>query len=143
MDRFTEDLPGFRGAVDHLTSVQHVAAGETIFKRGDVAGRVAFVDSGRIRVSASAKHSREARMVSAGVILGLGETLAGTKYAVTAQASSNVTIAFLPRDGLLAFLRENPEICLRIVRMMSEDLHVLYRRLSEVRLPTRRRRTKQ
>jgi CRP-like cAMP-binding protein len=45
---------------------------------------------------------------------------------MTAEALVPTTVAFIPRDTLLDFLREHPDFSMEVLRFLSEELHSLY-----------------
>jgi hypothetical protein len=48
-------------------------------------------------------------------------------------------IAFIRRKELTKFLRENPEVCMQVVRMLSQDLHGAYERVRTIGMVRSRR----
>ena len=41
-------------------------------------------------------------------------------------------IVFIRRKELIKFLRENPSVCMQVVRMLSQDLHGAYERVRTI-----------
>jgi hypothetical protein len=60
-------------------------------------------------------------------------------YEVTAELLDNAQVASVKRKDLLAFLREHREACLRVVDLLSQDLHIAYDRVRSVGLGRSRR----
>jgi CRP-like cAMP-binding protein len=84
------------------------------------------------------------RVVSPGEALGLSAVLSGGSYEVTAEALDPVQYASVRRKDLLHFLHEHREVCMHVVNLLSQDLHVAYDRVRSVGLGrTRRTRTSQ
>jgi CRP-like cAMP-binding protein len=67
-------------------------------------------------------------VVGPGCVLGLSEVLSGEPHKLTAQAVEETEVSFVDRDKFMALLRSRPELCMNIVRQLSEDLHGLYYR---------------
>ena len=61
-------------------------------------------------------------------MLGLSESVSGHDYKVTAEAADQTRVSYIERQKLMAFLRDHCDICMEIVRLLSEDLHALYHR---------------
>ena len=59
-------------------------------------------------------------------MLGLSEVLTGGTHKVTAEAVTESELCFISRGTFLNYLREHPELCMQIVRQLSEELHGLY-----------------
>ena len=135
-----QSASAFDGALNHLKSVHQLPAGSPIFERGRPADRIVFVEAGLVLTQFSTKPSSAPRLVTKGAVLGLNEALTGSEYKVTAQAHSDVRLSCIPRGVLLEFLSKNPEVCMKLVRSLSEDLRELYRKMGSFRVRTRRRR---
>jgi CRP-like cAMP-binding protein len=67
-------------------------------------------------------------VVGPGCVLGLSEALSGEPHKLTAQAVGETEVSFVDREKFMALLRSHPELCMHIVRQLSEDLHGLYYR---------------
>jgi CRP-like cAMP-binding protein len=67
-----------------------------------------------------------------GTILGLSESMTGDDYRVTAEAGDHTTVAFIPRERFVDFLGDHCEFCMQVVRLLSEDLHVLYHKFRNI-----------
>ena len=74
-----------------------------------------------------------------GEVLGLGATLSGNAYEVTAELLDTAQVVFVKRKDLLKFLRDNPLICMEVVRRLSDDLHGAYERVRSLGLSRARR----
>lgn len=72
------------------------------------------------------------RVAGPGEVLGLGATLSNTPYEITAELVDASRVAFIRRKDLLRFLRQRPDSCLQIVRMLSQDLHGAYERVRAI-----------
>jgi len=59
------------------------------------------------------------------------QLLTGLKT-VLKKAEDHATIAFVPRDSLLEFLRRHCDFCMQVVRLLSEDLHRLYHKFRSI-----------
>jgi len=46
---------------------------------------------------------------------------------------------FIRRNELMKFLREHPDVCLQVVRMLSQDLHGAYERVRTIGMVRSRR----
>jgi CRP/FNR family transcriptional regulator len=79
------------------------------------------------------------RVAGPGEVLGLGSTLSGDAYEVTAELLDTAQVVFVKRKDLLKFLREHPTICMEVVRRLSDDLHGAYERVRSLGLSRARR----
>jgi CRP-like cAMP-binding protein len=59
-------------------------------------------------------------------VLGRSEAISGYLCKLTARAAERTRVAYVSRENLLEFLRQHQAFCMQIVRLLSEDLHLLY-----------------
>jgi len=141
-DRVFCDLePDALEAFDGIKSNQLCAKGTVLFREGQSARGVFLLCQGRVRLSLCSEsgHRMTVRVVGPGEVLGLSAALAGGCYEVTAEALDSVQVAAIRRKDLLHFLHEHREVCLQVVNLLSEDLHVAYDRVRAVGLGRPRR----
>ena len=121
-------------ALHGIKSIRTYSKGTTIFQQGTPAAGVYVVESGQIRLLLATNQSRPQllEIVGPGTILSLSESMSGNAHRVTAQAEDHATIAFVPRDSLLEFLRVHCDFCMQVVRLLSEDLHQLYHKFRSI-----------
>jgi CRP/FNR family transcriptional regulator len=95
---------------------------------------------GRAKLSICAGGKRlTLRVAGPGEVLGLGAVLSNTPYEITAELVDSSQIAFIRRKEIVKFLREHPEVCMQVVRMLSQDLHGAYERVRSIGLISSRR----
>jgi CRP/FNR family cyclic AMP-dependent transcriptional regulator len=136
-DRVFCDLePDALHEFDEIKSFQTYPRGTFLFREGQTANSVFLLCEGRVRLSVCSESGRRMalRTVSGGEILGLSAVLSGGHYEVTAEVVELVQAAEIRRKELLHFLREHRDVCLQVVNLLSEDLHVAYDRVRAVGL---------
>ncbi|HTR23347.1 MAG TPA: Crp/Fnr family transcriptional regulator [Terriglobales bacterium] len=121
---------------DGIKSLETWPRGTVLFREGLTARSVFLLCSGRVRLTVCSESGRRMtlRYASAGELLGLSAALSGGLYEVTAEVMEAVQVAQIRRRDLLQFLREHGDICMQIVHLLSEDLHVAYNRVRSVGL---------
>ncbi len=126
--------PDLMQALRPIKSVRLFPKGATLFQQGSVVMGVYLVESGEVRVLLPTGHSAKQllEVVGPGTVLGLSESMTGEKYRVTAEAGDQTTVAFIPRQEFLEFLREHGDFCMQVVRLLSEDLHGLYHKFRSI-----------
>ena len=117
-------LLGLRG----IKSVQRFPNGGILFRQGSAATGIYLVERGEVRVllPTGQNQSQLLEVLGPGTVLGLSESMTGENYRITAEAGGQTSLAFIPREALLEFLREHVDFCMQVVRLLSEDLHGLY-----------------
>lgn len=121
-------------ALQAIKSVLVFAKGATLFRQGYAVTGIYLVEAGEVRILLSTAHTQRQliEIVGSGTILGLGESLSGENYRMTAEALVPTTVAFIPRDSLLNFLREHPDFSMEVLRFLSEELHSLYHKFRSI-----------
>jgi CRP/FNR family transcriptional regulator, cyclic AMP receptor protein len=136
-DRLFCDLePGASQEFDGIKSFQSFQRGSVLFQEGQNAHSVFLICHGRVRLSLCSENGRRLtlRMAAAGAVLGLSAAISGGHHEVTAEAVEAVQAAEIGRKELLHFLRGHREVCMQVVDLLSEDLHVAYDRVRVVGL---------
>ena len=105
-------------------------AQKTLFRCGEPCRGVYMVEEGSVKLLLSAQSSvtTELETVGAGAVLGLAETVTGDEYKLTAEAAEGARISHIDRASFMDGLQQNPQLSLKIVRLLSDDLHNLYHR---------------
>jgi CRP/FNR family cyclic AMP-dependent transcriptional regulator len=141
-DRVFCDLePDALEAFDGIKSIQTFQKGTVLFREGQPARGVFLLCTGRVRLTVCSESGRRmtVRVVSSGETLGLSAAVSGGRYEVTAEALDAIQVAAVRRKDLLHFLHQHPDVCLQVVNLLSEDLHVAYDRVRAVGLGRTRR----
>jgi CRP-like cAMP-binding protein len=120
--------PALLKVLQGLKPVRHFPKGATLFQQGAAATGVYLLESGEVRLllPTGANQQQLLEVAGPGSLLGISESMSGEEYRTTAEASEPTAAIFVPREEFLAFLSEDVDLCMQIVRMLSEDLHGLY-----------------
>ncbi len=121
---------------DEIKSLECWPRGTVLFREGQPARSVFLLCSGRVRLSFCSENGSRMtlRSASLGEVLGISAALAGGFYEMTAEAMEPVQVAQIRRRDLLCFLHEHGEVCMQVVHLLSEDLHIAYDRVRSVGL---------
>ena len=136
-DRVFCDLePDALEAFDGIKSIQACQKGTVLFREGQTARGVFLLCEGRVRLSICSESGRRmtVRVAGPGEVLGLSAAVSGGRHELTAEALEGVQVAAVRRKDLLRFLHEHCDVCLQVVNLLSEDLHVAYDRVRAVGL---------
>jgi CRP/FNR family cyclic AMP-dependent transcriptional regulator len=130
----------FRG-FDEIKEQAVFSKGALLFAEGRPARGAYILCDGRAKLSICSESGKRLmlRVAGPGEVLGLGASLSGDAYEVTAEMLDAAQVVFVKRKDLLKFLRENPATCMEVVRRLSEDLHGAYERVRSVGLTRARR----
>ena len=121
-------------ALHGIKTVRLFPKGAKLFQQGSAVTGVYVVESGEVRVLLPPPQSQKQllEVVGPGTMLGLSESMSVKKYRITAEAGEPTTVAFIPREEFLEFLREHGDFCMQVVRLLSEDLHALYHKFRSI-----------
>lgn len=123
-------------ALDGIKTVQTCPRGTVLFREGQAARGVFLLCQGRVRFTVCSENGSRMtlRVAATGEVLGLSAAVAGGRYEVTAEALEELQVAFVRRKDLLTFLQEHPGVCMQVVSLLSDDLHLAYDRVRAVGL---------
>jgi len=141
-DRLFCDMPqDALEAFNGMKSEAIFAKGSVLFAEGRPARGAYVLCDGRAKISITSENGKRLmlRIAGPGEILGLGASLSGTPYEVTAELLDTSQVAFLQRKDLVKFLRDHRECCMHVVQMLSGDLHAAYERVRSIGLTRTRR----
>jgi CRP/FNR family transcriptional regulator len=126
---------------DQIKEQAVLGKGALLFAEGQAASGVFILCEGRARLSICSESGKRLmlRVAGPGEVLGLGATLSGTDYEVTAELLETAQVVFVKRHEMLNFLRENPALCMQVVLRLSDDLHGAYERVRSIGLSRARR----
>ena len=141
-DRIFCDMPlDSLKAFDEIKSVATYPRGTILFKEGKPGRGIYLLCDGRAKLSICSELGKRLTLSVAGPgeVLGLGAVLSNTPYEITAELLDTSQIVFIRRKELMKLLREHPQICMQVVRMLSQDLHGAYERVRSIGLVRSRR----
>jgi CRP/FNR family transcriptional regulator, cyclic AMP receptor protein len=99
--------------------------GAVLFVEGQSPRGVFMVCNGRVKLTTCSSDGKAliTRIAEGGEILGLGATVSGKPYMVTAETLVPSQINFIRREDFLRFLKENGRACLRVAEHLSNNYH--------------------
>lgn len=133
---------GTQCALAARTRVQQYEAGELIFSTGDSGLSMMAIAQGSVRISTLSPTSRNIVLadLGAGEVFGEVAMLDGGERSADARASTNCTLIILERRSLLAVLKAQPDIGLRLIELLCGRLRRSDQRMMEfafLQLPAR------
>ena len=141
-DRIFCDMPtGSLQAFDEIKSICAYPRNTILFAEGRPVRGIYLLCDGRAKLSICAEGGKRLtlRVAGPGEVLGIGAALSNTRYEVTAELLDSSQVVFVRRKELLKFLREHPDVCMQVVRMLSQDLHGAYERVRTIGMVRSRR----
>jgi CRP/FNR family transcriptional regulator len=141
-DRLFCDMPvDALQAFDAIKIASTEPRGTFLFSEGRPAKGIYILCEGRAKLTICSETGKRLmlRIAGPGEVLGLGATMAGTPYEVSAELLDASQVVHIKRKELLKFLREHRDVCMMVVNMLSQDLHGAYERVRSIGLSRSRR----
>jgi CRP-like cAMP-binding protein len=104
----------------------HLAKSSVLFTQGDRAKGVYLIESGSVALTLKLYRGGitvHHRTLGKGSLLGLPATMNDTAYSLTATASCEVDLAFIPRDKLIETANQNLSLAIDILKVLSYEVH--------------------
>jgi CRP/FNR family cyclic AMP-dependent transcriptional regulator len=119
-----------------------VAAGTTLFSKGDPGTELFAVSAGTVKISVPAPDGREAmfNLLHPGEIFGEIALLDGRPRTADAMAMTDCELTVIERRDFLAFVHGEPNVALQLIALLCERLRIASEHYEEVvflDLPTR------
>jgi CRP-like cAMP-binding protein len=115
----------------HTSYQRSLAPGEVVFDEGDPADRLYVIRSGEVElVRENAARQRTVARLGPGDFFGELGVVLGEKRTARAVAVSQTSVIALDRDTLEAMIVDQPEIAIRMIRVLVSRLIEAERRLS-------------
>lgn len=117
--------PAALQAFDAIKSMSFYPKGATLFVEGQAPRGIYMLCVGRAKLTAGPSNGKTliVRLAEPGELLGLSATISGEPYHLSAETIEPCQADFVRRDDFLAFLRAYPEVCFRVVEMLSSNLY--------------------
>jgi CRP/FNR family transcriptional regulator len=111
-------------ALQIFERIKYAAAyprGAVLFIEGQAPRGIFVLCKGLVKLSLSAGDGKTIilKIVEPGEVLGLGATVSGKPYELTAETFEPCQINFVKREDLLRFLKENPDACFKVAEQLS------------------------
>ncbi len=116
-----------------LCHTQHLAAGETLFQKGDDGNALFGIRRGQIRIETGATDGTRLTLnfQGAGDLFGEIAVLDGQKRSADAVAAEATELFVLRRDDLLAYLEREPKVAIRLIELLCARLRQVSERMEE------------
>jgi CRP-like cAMP-binding protein len=114
--------------VSSVVLTRSIRKGSLIFREGEEARCVYIVLRGRVVMSSAERPGIRLQPCFDGAVLGLPETVLGTKYQTSARARTAVTVHMIGREDLQEML-SNPEEGYAVVSALADKVTQIYREL--------------
>jgi CRP/FNR family transcriptional regulator, cyclic AMP receptor protein len=118
-------------AAQRLNEIKSTAVypkGAMLFIEGQQPRGVFVLCTGRVKLSTSSREGKTiiTKISEPGDVLGLNAVVSDRPYEVTGEMMEPGQANFIPRDSLLHFLKEFPEVAVKVAQQLSRNYYVAY-----------------
>jgi CRP-like cAMP-binding protein len=120
--------PRLKSTLETVATALARKRGATLFAEGDPVNAVYMVRRGKISLAVKTdKGDVELLVAGPDYVLGLPAVLANRNYSLTARVVEDAELAVIPQQKALEVLRQDPQLCFRVVQMLSDEVRHLRR----------------
>lgn len=114
--------------LNEIKSTAVYPKGAMLFIEGQQPRGVFVLCVGKAKLSTSSREGKTiiTKLSESGDVLGLNAVVSSRPYEVTAEMMEPGQANFIPRDSLLQFLKEFPEVALAVSQQLSRNYYVAY-----------------
>jgi len=101
----------------------HSARRSSLFHRGEAVRGIFLIATGAVELRLDERPTAlPPQHLGPGSVLGLPAALSNSPYSMSAEVLEDSELVFLPRERLLGLLHEQPQLCFRIMNLVSDEL---------------------
>jgi len=118
--------PGQR--LNEIKSTAVYPKGAMLFIEGQMPRGVFVLCSGKVKLSTTSREGKTiiTKISDAGDVLGLNAVISNVPYEVTAEMMEPGQANFIPRDSLHLFVKDFPEVAMRVAEQLSRNYFTAY-----------------
>jgi CRP/FNR family cyclic AMP-dependent transcriptional regulator len=107
---------------DNIKYATAYPKGAVLFIEGQPSRGIFVLCQGHVKLSLSDKDGKTLilKIAAAGEVLGLGATISGKAYDLTAETLEPSQLSFVKREDLLRFLKDDSDACFKVVAQLSD-----------------------
>jgi CRP/FNR family transcriptional regulator, cyclic AMP receptor protein len=114
--------------LNEIKSTAVYPKGAMLFIEGQQPRGVFVLCTGKVKLSTSSREGKTiiTKISDSGDVLGLNAVISNRPYEVTAEMMEPGQANFIPRDSLTHFLKDHPEVAVRIAQQLSRNYYTAY-----------------
>ncbi len=114
--------------LNEIKSTAVYPKGAMLFIEGQIARGVFVLCSGKVKLSTTSREGKTiiTKISDSGDVLGLNAVISNVPYEVTAEMMEPGQANFIPRESLHLFLREFPEVAMKVAQQLSRNYYTAY-----------------
>ena len=114
--------------LNEIKSTAVYPKGAMLFIEGQLSRGVFVLCNGKVKLSTTSREGKTiiTKISDSGDVLGLNAVVSNVPYEVTAEMMEPGQANFIPRDSLQLFLKEFPEVAMRVAQQLSRNYYTAY-----------------
>jgi CRP/FNR family cyclic AMP-dependent transcriptional regulator len=114
--------------LNEIKSTAVYPKGAMLFIEGQLSRGVFVLCNGKVKLSTTSREGKTiiTKISDSGDVLGLNAVISNVPYEVTAEMMEPGQANFIPRDSLQLFLKEFPEVAMRVAQQLSRNYYTAY-----------------
>jgi CRP/FNR family transcriptional regulator, cyclic AMP receptor protein len=114
--------------LNEIKSTAVYPKGAMLFIEGQLSRGVFVLCHGKVKLSTTSREGKTiiTKISDSGDVLGLNAVISNVPYEVTAEMMEPGQANFIPRDSLQLFLKEFPEVAMRVAQQLSRNYYTAY-----------------
>lgn len=118
-------------SLNKIKETKQFRKGFSFFSGGEMPRRIYLLREGKAQIFLNdrSKDIQIERLIEPNEIFGLIETIANPPYETNAETITLCTCECFEREDFISFLRNEPEVCFRLVKLLGLNLQKSYKLL--------------
>ena len=114
--------------LNEIKSTAVYPKGAMLFIEGQLSRGVFVLCNGKVKLSTTSREGQTiiTKISDSGDVLGLNAVISNVPYEVAAEMMEPGQANFIPRDSLQLFLKEFPEVAMRVAQQLSRNYYTAY-----------------
>jgi CRP/FNR family transcriptional regulator len=114
--------------LNEIKSTAVYPKGAMLFIEGQQPRGVFVLCTGKVKLSTTSREGKTiiTKISDSGDVLGLNAVVSNRPYEVTAEMMEPGQANFIPRDSLLHFLKDHPEVAMKVAQQLSRNYYTAY-----------------
>ena len=114
--------------LNEIKSTAVYPKGAMLFIEGQQPRGVFVLCAGKVKLSTTSREGKTiiTKVSDSGDVLGLNAVISNHPYEVTAEMMEPGQANFIPRDSLLHYLKDQPEVAMKVAQQLSRNYYTAY-----------------
>ncbi|TAK49349.1 MAG: Crp/Fnr family transcriptional regulator [Saprospiraceae bacterium] len=105
--------------------------GSAIFQEGTAALGMYYLNRGKVKIYKLGEGGKKqiVRLANKGDLIGYKALISGEVYSATAEVIDDTCLCFIPKNTFFEIITSTPEVCIKLMQRLAQDLNFIERML--------------